>query len=107
MHFTPVLRFGLFSSACSLEGQACLDCQCILESNHRASVSQQALKIKCNGTMEVWVWENGPPHQVASQTQLLAAETEGRPAGSERGHVTARLWESVRKESLSGLRSHA
>ena len=49
-------------------------------------------KIKCNATIEVWVWENSPPLQVASQIQLLAGEDRGEASRQqELGHITNKL----------------
>lgn len=78
--------------------QACPDCQCIWESNHGALVSKQAFKIKCNVTIEVWVWENSSPLKAASQIQLLAGEDRGE---ASRQRVEPHYQEAVRKESLS------
>lgn len=56
-------------------------------------------RLKCNVTIEVWVWENSPPQQVASRIQLLAGEDRGE---ASRPQAQPHDREAVIKENVSG-----
>ena len=60
-----------------------------------ASGSKQAFEIKCNATIEVWVWENSPPHDGPHRFNSWQGRSEKGPAGCECSHITTKLYEKV------------